>query len=188
MAYAPNPHWQMIDRSGGRKYLNAAERRRFLEAADRMPPCRRALCYLLAFTGCRISEALALTPAQLDAEGRTITLRTLKRRRLVYRTLPLPECVIRLLRAMLRGPADRFWNIHRVTAWRWVKAAMRQVQVAGAMASCKGLRHGFGMRAAACNIPPNLIQRWLGHASPATTAVYLDAVGTEERRFASRMW
>jgi integrase/recombinase XerD len=52
----------------------------------------------------------------------------------------------------------------------------------------KGLRHGFGIRAASRNIPPNLIQRWMGHASLKTTAIYLDAVGAEEREFASRMW
>jgi len=28
----------------------------------------------------------------------------------------------------------------------------------------------------------------MGHASGATTAIYLDAVGWEEREFAGRMW
>jgi integrase/recombinase XerD len=55
------------------------------------------------------------------------------------------------------------------------------------MACPKGLRRGFGMRAAGYSIPINLIQRWMGHASPVTTAIYLDAVGLEERNFASRM-
>jgi integrase/recombinase XerD len=56
------------------------------------------------------------------------------------------------------------------------------------MACPKGLRHGFGIRAADRSVPTNLIQRWMGHASPTTTAIYLDAVGLEERQFASRMW
>ena len=37
-------------------------------------------------------------------------------------------------------------------------------------------------------VPQNLVQRWLGHASATTTAIYLDAVGIEEREFAERMW
>jgi integrase len=56
------------------------------------------------------------------------------------------------------------------------------------MACPKGLRHGFGIRAADRSVPANLIQRWMGHASSTTTAIYRDAVGLEERQFASRMW
>jgi integrase len=36
------------------------------------------------------------------------------------------------------------------------------------------------------HVPANLIQRWMGHASLTTTAIYIDAVGLEERQFASR--
>jgi integrase len=50
------------------------------------------------------------------------------------------------------------------------------------------LRHGFGIRAAGKSVPPNLIQRWMGHASGSTTAIYLDAVDSEERAIAQRMW
>jgi integrase/recombinase XerD len=35
---------------------------------------------------------------------------------------------------------------------------------------------------------PHLVQRWLGHASLRTTAIYADVVGPEERAFAARMW
>jgi integrase/recombinase XerD len=52
----------------------------------------------------------------------------------------------------------------------------------------KGLRHGFGVNAFEMNVPPHLVQRWLGHASLRTTAIYGDVVGAEERLFAERMW
>jgi len=188
MAFAAPDHWQVYDETGRRKYVNSAERGRFLDAAERLPPERRALCALLVFTGCRISEALALTRDHVDAERGTITFRTLKRRRIVFRMVPVPESLVSTLMALPVGPEGRFWGVHRTTAWRWVRGVMLQVGIVGPMACCKGCRHGFGMRAAASNVPPNLIQRWLGHASPATTAVYLDAVGLEERQFASRMW
>jgi integrase len=32
------------------------------------------------------------------------------------------------------------------------------------------------------------LQRWLGHASMTTTAIYLEAMGDEEREIAARMW
>jgi integrase/recombinase XerD len=143
---------------------------------------------VLAYVGCRISEALALTVHHIDAERFTVTIRTLKCRKLVYRAVPVPQAMIELLGRLPVGADNLFWSTHRVTAWRVIKATMRLAGIAGPMACPKGLRHGFGIRAADRSVPTNLIQRWMGHASPATTAIYLDAIGLEERRFASRMW
>jgi integrase len=188
MAFEQFAHWQVYDDAGRRKYLSSAERERFLEVADTLDLATGALCYTLAFTGCRISEALNLRRDQLDAERLTLTFKTLKRRRTVFRDVPIPAQLAGLLLSLPKQPDGRFWNIHRTTAWRNIKQAMERVGIAGPMACCKGLRHGFGIRAAGCNVPPNLIQRWMGHASSMTTAVYLDAVGYEERAFANRMW
>jgi integrase/recombinase XerD len=52
----------------------------------------------------------------------------------------------------------------------------------------KGLRHAFGVKAFQSNIPPHLVQRWLGHASLRTTAIYGDVIGPDERLIAARMW
>jgi integrase/recombinase XerD len=180
--------WQVRDLAGRRKYLSAEERSRFLEAADNLPPALRALCYVLAYAGCRVSEALALTIHHVDAEHLTLTIRTLKRRRTVFRTVPVPREMADMLRALSPAADGRMWPLHRVTAWRVVKTTMLRAGVTGPMACPKGLRHGFGICAAGHNVPTNLIQRWMGHASPTTTAIYLDAVGIEERQFASRMW
>lgn len=180
--------WQVFDGEGRRKYVTEGEMGRFLAAVQALPPEGCAFCTLMAFTGCRISEALGVTRSQLG-EG-TITLRTLKRRKRVFRVLQVPPALIEQLLALpvQPGAADRLWTAHRSTAFRWVKRAMRMAGIAGTPASPKGLRHAFGIRAAAKQVPPNLIQRWLGHASPETTAIYLDAVGAEERQFAARMW
>jgi len=50
------------------------------------------------------------------------------------------------------------------------------------------LRHAFGVHAFQSNVPPHLAQRWLGHASLRTTAIYGDVLGPDERMFAERMW
>src|SRR3546814_9635299 len=73
--------------------------------------------------------------------------------------VPVPESLVSTLMAVPVGPEGRFWGVHRTTAWRWVRGVMLQVGIVGPMACCKGCRHGFGMRAAASNVPPNLIQR-----------------------------
>jgi integrase/recombinase XerD len=188
ITFAELGDWQVHNAAGRRKYLTADEGARFLQAADRLPPSMRAFCLVLAFAGCRVSEALALTGDHVDTERRTLTIRTLKRRRTVFRAVPVPQSMIDLLQSLHTDAHGRFWRSHRVTAWRVVKATMQSAGIAGPMCCPKGLRHSFGIRAASHNIPTNLIQRWMGHASPTTTAIYLDAVGTEERLFASRMW
>jgi len=188
MATRHGDDWQVYDEAGRRKYLTTAELARFLEAADCCAPLMQALCYVLAYTGCRISEALALTTDQLDRDGMRLTFKTLKRRRQVFRSVPIPATIMHLLCALPLSADGRFWLMHRATAWRGIKAAMARAGIVGPMACPKGLRHGFGMRAAGRDVPTNLIQRWMGHASPVTTAIYLDAAGAEERQFASRMW
>jgi site-specific recombinase XerD len=83
---------------------------------------------------------------------------------------------------------ERIWRWSRTTAWRLVKAVMAAAGIAGASAMPKGLRHSFGVNAFQSNVPPHLVQRWLGHASLRTTAIYADVSGSEERAFAARMW
>lgn len=186
MAHADQ--WQVYDDTGHRKYLSEEERQHFLVAAQLLPPAGMTLCRTLALTGCRVSEALTLARHQLDAERCALTFKTLKRRRIIYRTVPVPEDLAEQLQALPARDDELFWSIHRATAWRLVKATMQTAGITGPMACCKGLRHGFGMHAATRNVPPNLIQRWMGHSSGTTTAIYLDAVGIEEREFAQRMW
>ena len=71
----------LYDRLGNRKYLTANERRRFLEAAERMPDDVRTLCLMLAYTGARLSEVLALTPSRIDLPARLVIFESLKKRR-----------------------------------------------------------------------------------------------------------
>jgi integrase len=86
------------DRAGGRKYLTEAERRRFLAAADAAPRDVRAFCHTLAWTGCRVSEALALTADRVDLAGATIIFESLKkRRRGLFRTVPIPPDLATML-------------------------------------------------------------------------------------------
>lgn len=186
--FAPIGSWQVLDERGRRKYLSAGERVRFLDGIDRETPAIRALGYVLAYTGCRISEAISLEGQHIDAEGAKLTIRTLKRRRLVFRTVPVPEFVIAMLLALNPSAESRIWPIHRVTAYRQMKRVMTGAGIIGPMACCRGLRHGYGILAASSQVPPALITKWLGHANAATTAIYLDAVGWEERAFAGRMW
>lgn len=183
-------HASLFDGNGQRKYLVRGEGRRFLAAAATTDPLTRAFCHLLAYTGCRISEALAVTPRQLDAEAGRVVFLTLKRRRRVFRGVPVPRKLMKELVALARerGPDDQLWPWCRQTGWRHIKAVMAEAGIVGPQASPKGLRHQFGIRTVEHRIPPAIAQRWMGHAKPQSTAIYQQAVGTEERRLAARMW
>ena len=68
--------------AGQRKYLTTAERSRFLAAALSSPRADlRTLCLMLLHTGCRISEALALTPQAIECQAGFVAIRSLKKRK-----------------------------------------------------------------------------------------------------------
>ena len=82
---------QLFGVKGRRLYLTEEERRAFLKAAALAPREVRSFCGVLHATGCRISEALALTTDRVDLASRVIVLESLKkRRRGVYRAVPVP--------------------------------------------------------------------------------------------------
>jgi integrase len=152
---------------------------------------------MLQWTGARISEVLALTPAAINVESGVASILTLKRRKRVVRQVPLPPQFLRelnrafRLRIAQRDPqlaTLRLWCFSRSTASRYVKAVMAAAGITGLPAMPKGLRHGFGVAAFQSNVPPHLVQRRLGHTSLRTTAIYAEVVGPEERSIAKRMW
>ena len=117
---------QLFDAEGRRLYFTEDERRAFVAAAARAPREVRAFCGVLHATGCRISEALALTPRQIDLSGRVIVFESLKKRRTgVFRAVPVPPELLDTLDlvhgirvAQRRGAASALlWPWSRVTAW-----------------------------------------------------------------------
>jgi len=66
---------------GARKYLTTGERDAFLRAAEQADRQVRTLCMTLAYAGCRLSEALALTVDRVDLAAGQLVLESLKKRR-----------------------------------------------------------------------------------------------------------
>ena len=85
-----------IYQDGERKYLNATEARQIKETIQSCDPERRLLILFLYYTGCRISEALEVTPARFDLDSNVVGLRTLKQKnRDTWRRIVLPETFIK---------------------------------------------------------------------------------------------
>ena len=62
----PQTVMRLFDAAGRRLYFSEDERRAFVAAAAKAPREVRTFCGTLHATGCRISEALALTAGQID--------------------------------------------------------------------------------------------------------------------------
>ncbi len=189
----------LYDRHGARKYLTASEWLAFMRAAEAADQAVGTFCGVLAYSGCRISEALALTADRVDVEDGVVIFESLKKRqRGIYRAIPVPPAFLNKLvsvhdldqvrRRDDRGREVHLWPWSRATAWRRVSEIMDTAGITGLHATPRGLRHGFGIRCASAGVPLNLAARWLGHSQLSTTAIYTNATGPEERRIAQRMW
>lgn len=177
---------------GKRKYLTLEEQERFLMATAQLDRAEvRTFCDTLAYTGCRISEALGLTVTDIDISAKVVTIRTLKQRDKVrYRNVPIPEQHLEALilvhdlrkRQKSKSKATQkaaLWDFKRAMASRHVAAVMVSAGIEGAHACPKGLRHGFGVRMAQKTRNPRLVQKLMGHTKMENTAIYLDLVGEE---------
>jgi integrase len=184
---------RLYDTQGHRLYLTGSERDDFSRAAEKAPREVRTYCHTLLYTGCRPSEALALTADRVDFQAQAITFESRKKRRPgIYRAVPVPTALLDAL-DLVHGIRDRktrtrLWIWSLKTAYTRVIDVTKAAGIAGPQASPKGLRHGFGVACIEKGIPLNLVQRWLGHAQLATTAIYADAIGEEERGIAARLW
>ncbi len=192
----------LFDANGRRLYLTPEERDAFLTAARAAPRPVRTFCHTLHTTGCRISEALALPPRQIDLTAQLITLETLKqRKRGIFRAVPVPADYLDIL-DMVHGlrelsrrhkddPArqEPLWHWSRMTAYRKVMRVMIAAGIEdGPHRTPKGLRHAYGMNAILKGVPVTSLQKWMGHAMLENTAIYVNAVGAQQHDIASRMW
>lgn len=191
---------QLHDGQGQRLYLTESERKAFLDAASLAPRDDRTLCLVLAYTGCRVSEALNLTTASIDFEAKAIVFETLKKRKTgIYRAVPVPDALLDTLnmahgildgrRGKKKIPRSPIWTWCRKTAWVKVTSLMKTAGIGdGPHRSPKGLRHGYGVTAISKGVPLNMLSKWMGHASLEVTAIYANALGEEQRNIAARMW
>ena len=201
------PNIQLFDASGNRKYLTPAERKRFEEAALKADGVTGSFALMLLHSGCRISEALNVNVHHIDYDTGCVTFETLKQRQKgVFRQVPLPDSYLTMLNHVfdlrrrqtkakeknlplwshLWQGKVRSWS--RKTAYSHIVQIMKMAKIEGVGANPKGLRHGFAIACIDKAIPLNMVQKWMGHSSITTTAIYANATGEEERKIAARIW
>lgn len=156
---------------------------------------QRMLFATLWNTGARITEALTLTPEDLQLEGPRpcVRLRTLKQRQRgrgrpaadekIARIVPLldasyVEQLKRYLATFRPGRRRPLFDVSRKTAWLWLQQAVKRareegVEFAMMKLNPKTFRHSFAMHLFFNHVPPKVVQAYMGHERYESTEVYL---------------
>jgi integrase/recombinase XerD len=189
---------QLFNKQGARLFFNEEERRAFIRTADGATDTIRTCCNVLHYTGCNFTEALNITPRQIDCARRVIVFQTSK----VSRAVPVPESLIELLdkthgvrRAGLRAD-EWIWPQTRMTLFTKVTPVIAGAGISGGPhATPKGIRHGFFVHAIRRRILLTRLQRWMGHSEIDYTAAhvaelmrYAPELLGNERADAERLW
>ena len=195
---------RLFDDEGKRLYLTADERARFLKASANEEREDRLFCRLLHFSGCRPSEALELTRADLARRARGSLSQSEEAqkdqrgrvKRPQFRTVPLPDRVVEELDPGFnlrrkRKPAER-----RQPLWTMSRTTLASGAACDGSAGIEGRRP----RPKACATVS------VSRCSPATgrcrstccaicwatdtktTEIYLQAIGQERRNLVMQAW
>jgi integrase/recombinase XerD len=162
------------------EYYTKNEQRLILESIknDR----QRLICMLMLYGGLRISETISLKMENFNFRKRTLTVKSLKDRNGISRTIPLIDTLYNELadyiasgnvqnnllfpstknpeKHITRQAVNQFLNRHNVKALNLSKLSPHK------------FRHSFGFNMTADNQSLDKIQHLLGHKSLATTAIY----------------
>ena len=142
--------------------------------------------------GLRVSEALALEPADLSLDTDLPTLRVRQGKGRQSRIVPVHPELQNALAAVLqfagmgRGPLV---GASRSTAWRWAQEAAARAKALGVLTEGRTVgthtfRHSYARHLLLHGVPINYVSRWLGHRSIQTTLVYLELVPDPAGRLA----
>jgi integrase/recombinase XerD len=160
-------------------------------------------------TGGRVSELITIRRCDVDLPGRQIRLRTLKQRRdrrrrreEVFRWIPVSASLCADLGAyMLRyskrdtiyqavSETYRLFPFTRQAAFKIIRQAGKRAGIlarGGREISPHILRHSFAKNCVSQGVPINVLKELLGHASIASTMIYLKVEPGEARTFLQKV-
>jgi site-specific recombinase XerD len=140
-------------------------------------------------TGGRISEILDLTYKDVDTFTETVKMRTMKRKKEVYRTIPLHQDLKKIFSIYSSGRRkygkdEKIFPMRRQAVDEFLKRMQRDL---GFRIHAHKFRHTFAVKAIMDGVPLNVVQKWLGHSSVFTTSVYTDVTGMDTKEWMNRI-
>lgn len=146
----------------------------------------RTCLFTIYSMGLRLGEGIGLHVGDIDGQRMRVHIRDGKGRKDRY--VPLPEATLHLLRQYwkthqnpqlifpnMNGDLKRIRNTQRTMDRGGVqdamKAALRDCNIRKKV-SVHSLRHSYATHLVEAGVNLRLIQEYLGHATPATTAIY----------------
>ena len=144
----------------------------------------------LRYTGARLSEVLQIDESRgIDFRNSEVVLRTLKRhskkKKNLSRVVPIPEHLISdYLRIVKLHPEieGKAFKVKSNNFFIVFRAIAKSVGIPDTLAHPHILRHTRAIELLKSGVPVTIVQQLLGHASLATTAVYLKYSATEAKR------
>lgn len=162
-------------------------------------PDYRVCLSVIAACGLRLLEGVDLQVTQIDSARMQLLIRSGKGNK--DRAVPLPARTLSLLRA--------HWRLHRNPVWlfpttppegqRHATAAMdesglqkafrKALSVAGVTksATIHSLRHSWATQLVENGVSVRVVQLWMGHTSPTTTAIYTHLTQQSDERAAKAL-
>ena len=147
----------------------------------------------MAYTGTRRGEAASVKVGDVDLKNRRVRInnhKTVRSSNDQHRFVPLSKKIIQLMKNQMRGRLTGDFVFPEIAKNQnaWITKAIWK--------ACKdlgitykrghGFRQFFATRLLDLGVPPAKVQKWLGHASIATTMVYAH-VNDEDRRYADEI-
>ena len=167
-----------------------------MQEVGRILSCVHYLRYQVCLTaiyasGLRLQEGVYLQVKDIDGERKMLHIHLGKGGKDRY--VPLPDASLKMLRRYWlthRNPVWLFPSVHSCQSPTQINQPMSEssVQKAFGAALCESgvnkdatvrtLRHSYATHLMEAGVPLRVIQEYLGHASPATTAIYTHLTST----------
>jgi site-specific recombinase XerD len=161
---------------------------------------RYRVCLLTIYScGLRLLEGCNLKVSDIDSQRMVVRIEQSKNRKDSY--VPLPQMTLKVLRsywkthrnpqwlfpAAGRGKHDQFGTATRPTPYSNVQTAFRTAlrkSRVNKRASVRTLRHSYATHLVEQGVNLRLVQEYLGHNSPKTTAIYAHLTEVAKNRAA----
>lgn len=159
--------------------LNAVERAKLLEQVQQ--PTLKLLFEFYIYTGCRRSEALALTWDDIDIAGKKILISGTKTEA-SERVLPMSKPLFNIIEKLSHGATNnKVFNYSSDYVSKQFKKYCPKHKL-------HDLRHTFATICLESGVSIRVVQKWLGHTSIDTTArIYTHVIDEFQRKEAEKI-